>query len=229
MSCDLLPERDRPQVLARIRGAWALNDPDLAEQRLRAARLRARPHLARRGRLAAGGHARDADADAARNRRTAREDAVLDEPLREHDRDRPSHPAQRQALARRRHAQALDRRRDARKRSGNSDESSATATSPSSSSPSNDTPRSTPTRTSTTKSKPNPLPFNRQPVRTAAKFHDDPDILTRGIPRLNSLEPEVVTLLSPEFSMPKTARQIRRSEFATRLPARAPMSARRRR
>ena len=32
--CDLLPERDRPQVLARIRGAWALNDADLAEQRL---------------------------------------------------------------------------------------------------------------------------------------------------------------------------------------------------
>jgi putative transposase len=32
--CDLLPERDRPQVLARIRGAWALKDPNLAEQRL---------------------------------------------------------------------------------------------------------------------------------------------------------------------------------------------------
>ena len=32
--CDLLPERDRPQILARIRGAWALTDPELAEQRL---------------------------------------------------------------------------------------------------------------------------------------------------------------------------------------------------
>jgi putative transposase len=32
--CDLLPERDRPQVLVRIRGAWALTDPELAEQRL---------------------------------------------------------------------------------------------------------------------------------------------------------------------------------------------------
>jgi putative transposase len=32
--CDLLPERDRPAVLARIRGAWALKDPDLAQQRL---------------------------------------------------------------------------------------------------------------------------------------------------------------------------------------------------
>jgi transposase-like protein len=31
---DLLPERDRPQVLARIRGAWALKDASLAEQRL---------------------------------------------------------------------------------------------------------------------------------------------------------------------------------------------------
>ena len=32
--CDLLPERDRPAILARIRGAWVLNDADLAEQRL---------------------------------------------------------------------------------------------------------------------------------------------------------------------------------------------------
>ena len=31
---DLLPERDRPAVLARIRGAWALSDPELAGQRL---------------------------------------------------------------------------------------------------------------------------------------------------------------------------------------------------
>ena len=32
--CDLLPERDRPAILARVRGAWALKDPDLAQQRL---------------------------------------------------------------------------------------------------------------------------------------------------------------------------------------------------
>jgi putative transposase len=32
--CDLLPERDRPRVLARIRGAWALTDPAKAEQQL---------------------------------------------------------------------------------------------------------------------------------------------------------------------------------------------------
>jgi putative transposase len=32
--CDLLPERDRDQVRARIRAAWSLTDPELAEQRL---------------------------------------------------------------------------------------------------------------------------------------------------------------------------------------------------
>ena len=36
--CDLLPERDRDQVRARMRAAWSLSDPELAEQRLRAAR-----------------------------------------------------------------------------------------------------------------------------------------------------------------------------------------------
>src|SRR5918994_3398349 len=32
--CDLLPERDRDQVRARIRAAWSLTDPELAGQRL---------------------------------------------------------------------------------------------------------------------------------------------------------------------------------------------------
>src|SRR3954451_8419454 len=32
--CDLLPERDRDQVRARMRAAWSLSDADLAEQRL---------------------------------------------------------------------------------------------------------------------------------------------------------------------------------------------------
>jgi putative transposase len=32
--CDLLPERDRPVILARIRGAWALTDHHLARERL---------------------------------------------------------------------------------------------------------------------------------------------------------------------------------------------------
>ena len=31
---DLLPERDRPVILARIRGAWSLTSAELAEQRL---------------------------------------------------------------------------------------------------------------------------------------------------------------------------------------------------
>jgi transposase-like protein len=31
---DLLPERDRPAILGRIRGAWSLTDADLAEERL---------------------------------------------------------------------------------------------------------------------------------------------------------------------------------------------------
>jgi putative transposase len=33
--CDLLAERDRDQVRARLRAAWSLADPELAEQRLR--------------------------------------------------------------------------------------------------------------------------------------------------------------------------------------------------
>lgn len=33
--CDLLPERDRAKILARIHGAWALDNADLAEQRLK--------------------------------------------------------------------------------------------------------------------------------------------------------------------------------------------------
>src|SRR5206468_6950539 len=32
--CDLLPERDRDRVRARMRAAWSLTDPELAEQRL---------------------------------------------------------------------------------------------------------------------------------------------------------------------------------------------------
>lgn len=32
--CDLLPERDRPQILTRIRGAWSLKNAELAEQQL---------------------------------------------------------------------------------------------------------------------------------------------------------------------------------------------------
>ena len=79
---DLLPERDRPQILVRIRGAWALDEPAARRGAARAARLRARAHLARRRRVAARGNGRHADADAARDHRPARQDALLDEPVR---------------------------------------------------------------------------------------------------------------------------------------------------
>jgi putative transposase len=114
--CDLLPERDRPQIIARIRGAWALTNPLLAEERLEllASELdRTWPDAAR---LAARRDAGHANADAARDRRAARQDAVLHEPVRIDDRNRPLHAAQRETLAGRRHAQALDRCRDARRR-----------------------------------------------------------------------------------------------------------------
>ncbi len=111
---DLLPERDRPQILARIRGAWSLTDPLVAEQRLEvlASELdRTWPDAA-----ASLREGMPADADAARDRRPARQDPVLNESMRVDDRDRPLHAAQREALAGRRHAQALDRRRHARRR-----------------------------------------------------------------------------------------------------------------
>ena len=72
---DLLPERDRPQVLARIRGAWALTDHHLAKQRLELLACRARPHMAGRRRVAARRTGRHADADAARDHRAARQHA----------------------------------------------------------------------------------------------------------------------------------------------------------
>ena len=179
--CDLLPERDRPAVLAKIRGAWALKDADLAEQRLELLASRARPHLARRRRLAAGGDARDADADAARNHRRTRKDAVLDEPVREHDRDRPPHSAKREALAGRRYAQALDRRRDARRRAAvpadhrlpRSRQARGRDRTPHSTSrPSN--PRRRRSRRDTT----NRYCLTVKPRRPLSKFHDDPDILS---------------------------------------------------
>ena len=113
---DLLPERDRPQILVRIRGAWALTDHHLAEQRLEllASELdRTWP-------------------DAAASLREGMDDTLTlmrlgidgqlaktlcsTNPCESDDRDRPLHAAQREALAGRRHAQALDRRRDARRR-----------------------------------------------------------------------------------------------------------------
>jgi putative transposase len=79
--CDLLPERDRDQVRARIRAAWSLSDPLLAKQRfeLLAAELdRAWPDAA--------GSLREGLEETLTLTRLAisgkpRRDAVLDEPM----------------------------------------------------------------------------------------------------------------------------------------------------
>ena len=73
--------RPRPGPRPDARGVVA-DRPRARRAAPRAARLRARPHLARRRRLAPRRHARDADADAARDHRAARQDALLDEPVR---------------------------------------------------------------------------------------------------------------------------------------------------
>ncbi len=111
--CDLLPERDRPAILARIRGAWALKDPEEAEQQLEllASELqRSWPDAATSLRE---GMPETLTLMGLGITGSTRKDAVLDERDRVDDRDRPAHPAQRQALAGRRHAQAMDGRRDA--------------------------------------------------------------------------------------------------------------------
>ena len=141
-----------------------------------AARVRARPHVARRGRLAARRHGRHAHADAARDHRQPRPDAVLDEPLREHDRDRPLHPTQRQALARRRHAQTLDAagmlvaEQQFRRIIGYRDLASSSSPSNVTTTPS---PRTTrPVRRTATRHR-----LTISPRRSPSKFHDDPDNL----------------------------------------------------
>ncbi len=96
---DHLPERERPAV----------------QQRLRRAR-RARPQLPRRRRLAARRDGRDTDADPTRRHRQPQAHAREHQPMRIDDRDRPPHPAQREALVLRRDGAALDRRRHARSR-----------------------------------------------------------------------------------------------------------------
>jgi putative transposase len=98
--CDLLPERDRGQVRARMRAAWALTDPELAQQRLQ--QLAGELHRTWPDAAASLGEAMAETLTLMpRDHRPARQDAVLDQPVREHDRDRPLHTAQREALARR--------------------------------------------------------------------------------------------------------------------------------
>ncbi len=105
---DHLPERDRQVVRSRLRSAWALRRPPPRDRAAEGAGARARPHLLRRGGVAARGPRGDRDRAAARRRRAAAAHDRLHQPLRVDDRDRPPHPAQCEALAGRRHAAALD-------------------------------------------------------------------------------------------------------------------------
>jgi putative transposase len=106
--CHRHKERKRPRSTPRTRPTegprpdpWSVGAEERRDSRgaARGPRLRARSLVARRGRVAARGTARDAHADAPRDHRPALKDTVLDQPDRVDDRDRPPHPAQRQALA----------------------------------------------------------------------------------------------------------------------------------
>jgi putative transposase len=74
---ELLPERDRPAIRARMRAAWALSDPELAKQRLELLAS----ELARRRVLVARGHRGHAHADGTRHRRAAGQDDLLHKSL----------------------------------------------------------------------------------------------------------------------------------------------------
>ena len=99
---DHLPERDRPAVKARLRRAWASDNHALALDGLQtlASSSTTPTPVRRRHSRGPGG---DAHPHPPRDPRAAEEDARLDEPVRVDDRDHPSHLAQRQALAVRRH------------------------------------------------------------------------------------------------------------------------------
>ncbi len=114
--CDLLPESDRPKVLARIRGAWALSDAAEAEQRLErlASELeRTWPDAAsslREGMSETLTLMRlGVDGQLAKTLASTNPIESMIEIVRRTQRNV-------KALAGRRHAQALDRRRDARRR-----------------------------------------------------------------------------------------------------------------
>jgi transposase-like protein len=62
--CDVLPERDRPAIRAKIRGAWALTSPELAQQRLELVAAELERTWPDAGASLREGDARDADADA---------------------------------------------------------------------------------------------------------------------------------------------------------------------
>jgi len=109
---DHLAERDRPAIKRRLRAAWKLADHAAAlDPRRGAGALAPR----RRG-VAARGPRRDRDVAATRRPPATLADPQQHEPDRVDDRHLPRHKPQRQALAKRRHVPALDRRRDARSR-----------------------------------------------------------------------------------------------------------------
>ena len=213
-----LPERDRPPVKQRLRRAWALDDHARALDQLRLLASELERSLPRRRRLAARRDRGDADAQPARRHRlrsSAR--SRVDQPLRVDDRDRPPHPAQRQALVLRRDGAALDRRRHARSRTAVSEASSATATSPPSSSRSN--------ATTTVAVTPIPLtPRPRRPLSSsppdhhtgtaATKFHGDRDIL-RGIAWAFLVEPSRILYWRLARACPVTPYNWRRQRLGT--------------
>ena len=113
---DLLPDRDRDRVKARLRDAWATADHATAQGQLESlARELEHPHPG------AAASLREGLVETLTVQRLGvsgkfEEDARLDQPDREHDRVHPPLEPQRQALAERQHGAALDRRRDARSR-----------------------------------------------------------------------------------------------------------------
>jgi putative transposase len=165
--CDLLPERDRPQILARIRGAWAPKDPDLAQQRLRllaseldrtwpdaAASLReGMPETLTLTRLGIGGQL--AKTLCSTNPR----ESMIRSPATP---SATSSAAKTATCASAGPAGMLQAEQQFRRITGYRDLAKLITTI-------KPHPRSTPTRKSTVKSRPKALPFDEQPVRTAAK------------------------------------------------------------
>lgn len=109
-----LPERMRPSVRKAMQQAYDMADSALAHRQLeRLAKSLERAHPGAAATLARGTR-RDTDSAAARHHGRALPDAAQHEPDREPEQlARPLH-AQRQALARRQHDRALDRRRPPR-------------------------------------------------------------------------------------------------------------------
>ena len=119
---DHLPERERPAVKQRLRRAWALDDHARALDQLR--RLAGELDRAYPG---AAGSLREGMEETLTLTRlgvtgSLKRTLEIDQPVRVDDRDRPPHPAQREALVVGRDGAALDRRRHARSRTAVSED-----------------------------------------------------------------------------------------------------------